>query len=108
VKFPDSGELANADIFLILRSLFIVAGDGGAWHDVRLSLVIETFGDIFPKYEVPRVGLFVPLPLQLLPDPMSLSLVAPLSRYPLQDIARGEAIIQNTTSLVQKNSISSI
>lgn len=96
VKFPDSGVLHISDIFLIRRSLFMVEGDGGAWHDVMLPLVVEVLGDVLPKYEVPRVGLLVPLPLQLLPDPRSLSLFLLFLSCPLGGIAIGVAMVKCT------------
>jgi len=49
VKFPDSGVLHKSDIFLILRSLFNVAGEGGPLLVVKLLFVVEVFGEILPK-----------------------------------------------------------
>ena len=108
VKLPDSGLLHISDIFLIRNNLFIVAGDGGAWHDVMLPFVVEDLGEVLPKYDVPKVGLFVPLPLQLLPEPRSLSLNLFFLSCLLGGIAIGVAIVKSTTRLMCYNRASKL
>jgi len=49
VKLPDCGFFANSDIFLIRKSLFMVAGDGGAWHDDIFPVVLPDLGEVLPK-----------------------------------------------------------